>query len=396
MTEISAIGVQQTPVIKKGKMTKVPEIGEELLRIVGDFLKNNPNTTDDQLKAEIRNSLQGRVSPKKLAQINSETIISEARQYAQNVTVPTAPPASTAIPVEHVPSSSIRAKYMPIEQKATNYYYNELPTTKQDWQKRHQKELQNVKSAFGNDQQYLEYLQRVSPQTYQEEMALRAQQAPKETNNAGKKQANAEYVSSKKRKQQKRMNEAASQAEHKKQQVIKDKSQRNAIYVTEQGQMTTEARRAYKKADRISEMASDNAFRNEIRRQEQSVLGVSKSAEESARVFAENGFGPAASPTGGHARRHGRRAGSSGGYSFSTSPSPSHSSTSSTASSVVSDTVKPGVKEKIEETVKPKPGNGSNGGKGKYWLIAAIATGLGMLGYGLYAKHKNKQAENRA
>lgn len=100
------------------------------------------------------------------------------------------------------------------------------------------------------------------------------------SNNAGKKEANAEYQSSKKKKAAKKAGEAASQAEHKKASVNNSKPAREARYMTENGLMKTEGRKLYQ-AINNHQIIADAPW---------------KSAEESMKVFLENGMVPEIKP----------------------------------------------------------------------------------------------------
>lgn len=232
---------------------------------VRDYLRQNPKASETQVLVETKdyfqaNAKQFGISKKQISQI--APVVSEvhaqftAEQLKANVKPITTPTVQNAV-------TKINS------QEAQRHYNDFHSLTKEGRQKLHKRNMQEAKSAFAGDE-YIKFLEENHPDLIEKEV-------PKTSNNKNKKQANAEYMSSKKKKEIKKKNEHISQETHKRYRDTKPR--RNAKYLTSQGQMTKEAKRVYKTLLKI---------------QGQLERGFTPfhSAKESMQVFIENGLAP--------------------------------------------------------------------------------------------------------
>lgn len=234
-----------------------------------DYVRQNPKATEMEVVVAVREHLQDlrkngdKISAKGLSQV-APTVreVYTAEQARANLT-----PVTTA-PVQHA-AKRFNAN------AAVNHYEQILDMGDGARKRWHQKNMADAKIAFASEE-YLDVLKRNNPAEYEKEVARLQAENSVVSNNAGKKEANAEYQSSKKKKAAKKAGEAASQAEHKKARMNNSKPAREARYMTENGLMKTEVRKLYQ------------AINNH-----QIIAGAPwKSAEESMKVFLENGMVP--------------------------------------------------------------------------------------------------------
>ena len=312
-----------------------------------DYMKKNPKASKDQLQAAVRWHLQELTS-------QGEKISKKAMNAA----------VIDAVTVYDIPSEKIKANFTPIKNKnldeakkyfkektaADRYYYEQNQMGNLARKRKTSEQRNMVKDAFTSDD-YLEVLKRNNPSEYEKEIALRNAPKPK-SNNANKKEANADYQSSKKRKLAKKQAEIQSQQKHKA--YRSTKMSRNAEYLTSQGMMTKEGKKLYQKI-KSHQIIADAPW---------------KSAQESAKVFMENGFAPIIESDGKQLEP------------VSDVIETVVNDTASEVKTIVSDAA---------ENVKTAAGNaGKKASKGKWgWILggaAAIAAGA----YGYYAYNQNK------
>lgn len=231
-----------------------------------DYLKKNPKATETDVQVAARSHFQGKISRKGLSQI-----------------------ASTISEVCSANAEQVRANFKPVEtpvvkQAAKRFnknqayrYYQELDNMGEGaLAMRKGRSMRDAKAAFGTDE-YLEVLKRNNPDEYAREIArLEEQNKPVQSNKAGKKEVNAEYQSSKKKKAAKKAAETASQAEHKKARMQNSKYARESRYLTENGLMRTNERKLYE-AIKSHEIIADAPY-------------SWNDAKASARVFEEHGL----------------------------------------------------------------------------------------------------------
>ena len=232
---------------------------------VRDYLRQNPKASETQVLVETKgyfqtNAKQLGISKKQISQI--APVVSEvhaqftAEQLKANVKPVTTPTVQNAV-------TKINS------QEAQRHYDDFHSLTRKGKQRLHKRNMQEAKSAFGGDE-YIRFLEEKHPDLIEKEV-------PKTSNNKNKKQANAEYMSSKKKKEIKKKNEHISQELHKRYRDTKPK--RNARYLTSQGQMTKEAKRIYNTLLKIQGQLERG-------------LAPFHSAKESMQVFIENGLAP--------------------------------------------------------------------------------------------------------
>lgn len=234
-----------------------------------DYVRLNPKATEMEVVVAVREYLQDlrkngdRISAKGLSQV-APTVreIYTAEQARANFR-----------PVETAQVQRAAKRFN--ANAAVNHYERLDQMTDGARKKWHQKNMADAKQAFASEE-YLEVLKRNNPAEYEKEVARLQAEKDVVSNNAGKKEANAEYQSSKKKKATKKAAEAASQTEHKKVRVRNSKPAREARYITENGLMKTEGRKLYR-AIANHEIIADAPW---------------KSAEESMKVFLENGMVP--------------------------------------------------------------------------------------------------------
>ncbi len=247
-------------------------------------------------------------------------------------------------------------------EKSPNYYYEYGKMSKQAKYDRKHRAMADNKAAYA-EYDDLAILKRVNPEQYEKVVAWRAElNKPVQSNNAGKKEAKAEYESSKKIKAKKKLAEIKSKIEHAKERKkakTLDKEQRNAKYVTGQGQMKTDARIAYRKVKATSDAFANGAapFHN---------------AEESFKVFEKyglTGLSVLDTPIGATPKPD------------VDVPKPSSTSVQKTVENVVENG-----KKAVEETVE-------KAGKGKWGWIAA---GIGLVAAAFGGKaYMDKKAEQQ-
>lgn len=314
-----------------------------------DYMKKNPKASKDQLQAAVRWHLQELTS-------QGEKISKKAMNAA----------VIDAVTVYDIPSEKIKANFTPIKNKnldeakkyfkektAADRYYYEQNQMGNLARKRKTSEQRNiVKDAFTSDD-YLEVLKRNNPSEYEKEIALRNAPKPK-SNNANKKEANADYQSSKKRKLAKKQAEIQSQQKHKA--YRSTKMSRNAEYLTSQGMMTKEGKKLYQKI-KSHQIIADAPW---------------KSAQESAKVFMENGFAPIIESDGKQLEP------------VSDVVETVVNDTASEVKTIVSDAA---------ENVKTAAGNaGKKASKGKWgWIAAGVGILGGAIGVKSYSDNKKSQ-----
>lgn len=231
-----------------------------------DYLKQNPKATEADVQVAARSHFQGKISRKGLSQI-APTISEVCSAHAEQV-------RANFQPVE-TPVVKQAAKRFNTNQAYR--YYQELDRMSEGARARRKgRSMQEAKAAFGTEE-YLEVLKRNNPAEYEREVArLKEQNKPVQSNNAAKKEANAEYQSPKKKKADKKAAEATSQAEHKEVRMRNSKPAREARYLTRNGLMKTNERKLYE-AIKSHEIIADAPW-------------SWNNAEASARVFEEHGL----------------------------------------------------------------------------------------------------------
>lgn len=259
--------------IKKGKnMCAVLMDPGAVKTFAIDYLKKNPKATEADVQVATRNRFQGKVSRSALTRLQST--VSEV--YSLN-------------------SEQARANFRPVETPTvkraakifnTNSayrYYQELDNMSvKAKHQRHLRNLQDAKSAFGSEE-YLQVLKRNNPDEYARELArLEEQNKPVQSNNAGKQESNADYLSSKKKKAAKKDAEIKSHNEAQTRRMRRTKAARNAEYCTSQGIMTNKARKIY---DRVSNQL-DGSITVEVN------SPTPRSAEEVMKFYIEKGLAP--------------------------------------------------------------------------------------------------------
>ncbi len=205
------------------------------VNIRDSYLAQNPKATKEQVMAQVRSQLQemkkngAKISDKQIT--NASVRVSDianvtAEQVAANLNSNITKSAKQS--VEKLNNAWAKKQYS--SRLASDHYYDEFNgLSKETRQKRHKQNMADAKAAFSDEK-------------------FAVVETP--SNNQNKKVANAEYMSSKKKKQAKKEVEIKSQNEHKLQRPIKDKkvlkAKRNNIhYCTSQGIMTDDARKVY-------------------------------------------------------------------------------------------------------------------------------------------------------
>lgn len=232
-----------------------------------NYIRQNPKATEMEVQLAVREHLQDlrkageKVSAKGLSQV-APTVreIYTAEQARANLT-----PVTTA-PVQKA-AKRFNAN------AAVNHYEQILGMGDGARKRWHQKNMTDAKTAFATDE-YLEVLRRNNPAEYEKEVARLKAENEVVSNNAAKKEANADYLSSKKKKAAKKSAETASHAEHKRTRIKNSKPAREARWMTANGKMKTEGRKLYQ-AINNHEIIADAPW---------------KSAAISARVFEEHGL----------------------------------------------------------------------------------------------------------
>ena len=238
-----------------------------------NYIRQNPKATEMEVQLAVREHLQDlrkageKVSAKGLSQV-APTVreIYTAEQARANLT-----PVTTA-PVQKA-AKRFNAN------AAVNHYEQILGMGDGARKRWHQKNMTDAKTAFATDA-YLDVLRWNNPAEYEKEVARLKAENEVVSNNAAKKEANADYLSSKKKKAAKKSAETASHAEHKRTRINNSKPAREARWMTANGKMTTEGRKLYQ-AINNHEIIADAPW---------------KSAEESMKVFLENGRVPEITP----------------------------------------------------------------------------------------------------
>lgn len=226
----------------------------------GSYIQANPQATLDQVQTVTRNHLLGvqakgeKVPAKKLAQVSS--VVSGV--YAQRdvpVTVQNTQEAlavrTTSPKVENI-AKNFSAKVAVKQYTAADAgkYYDQVNSLQTDKAKKHARLNKVYKALFGkNNDEYTEYLKQHN--LYEEPKS----ESKPISNKQNKKQANAEYSSSKKVKEEKKKAEIRSKKEHECVRKQNTRAQRNAKYCSQNGHMATEsgARANYQKV--LTEMA---------------------------------------------------------------------------------------------------------------------------------------------
>ncbi|MCM1009774.1 MAG: hypothetical protein NC390_02705 [Fusobacterium sp.] len=234
-----------------------------------DYVRQNPKATEDQVVVATSEHIDDlRKNGDKFSARGRSKVQSTVREVytAEQARANFAPVA---------PEAAQRAAKKFNANAAVNHYEQILGMGDGARKKWHNKNMTDAKAAFASED-YLEVLKRNNPAEYEKEVARLKAENETVSNNAGKKEANAEYQSSKKKKAAKKAGEAASQAEHRKERVRNSKPAREARYMTENGLMKTEGRKLYR-ALANHEIVADAPFEW-------------NNAEASARVFEEHGL----------------------------------------------------------------------------------------------------------
>lgn len=234
-----------------------------------NYVRQNPKATEMEVQVAVREHLQDlrkageKVSAKGLSQV-APTVreIYTSEQAKANL-------RPVATPVVQRAAKKFNAN------AAVNHYEQILGMGDGARKRWHQKNMTDAKTAFATDE-YLEVLKRNNPAEYEKELTRLQAESNVVSNNAAKKEANAGYLSSKKKKAAKKSAETASHAEHKRVRINNSKPAREARYMTANGLMKTEGRKLYQ-ALNAHEIIADAPW---------------KSAEESMKVFLENDMIP--------------------------------------------------------------------------------------------------------
>lgn len=232
-----------------------------------NYVRQNPKASEMEVQVAVREHLQDlrksgeKISAKGLSQVQPTVReIYTAEQAKANL-------KPVATPVVQRATKKFNAN------AAVNHYEQILGMGDGARKRWHQKNMADAKTAFAPDE-YLEVLKRNNPGQYEKEVSRLKAENEVVSNNAAKKEANADYLSSKKKKAAKKAGEAASQAEHKRVRIKNSKPAREARWMTANGKMKTEGRKLYQ-AINNHQIIADAPW---------------KSAATSARVFEEHGL----------------------------------------------------------------------------------------------------------
>lgn len=214
------------------------------------YLKNNPQATEQDLQVGLRNHLQElkkngvKISDKQIAQANATVgdlyKVASAEIKASLATQAT---PKTGEVVSELNSRQARVSYPAYNAHLeADHHYDEISKMGKRARKRlHNRNMADARAAFAGEE-YMNYLKEHNPKLYKEELeAQKSLETP--SNNQNKKVANADYQSSKKRKTAKKEAERNSQIEHNSSR--NNKINRNKKYCTSQGIMTKPAKRKF-------------------------------------------------------------------------------------------------------------------------------------------------------
>ena len=227
-------------------------VGFESANFAKQYLKNNPQATEQDLQVGLKNHLQelkkngARISDKQIAQANATVgDLYKATSAEIKASLATEATPKTGEVVSELNSRQARVAYPAHNAHLeADHHYDEISKMGKRARKRlHNRNMADARAAFAGEE-YMNYLKEHNSKLYKEELeAQNSLETP--SNNQNKKVANADYQSSKKRKTAKKEAEIKSQIEHKKARRPKDKSLRNKRYCTSQGIMTNQARKRF-------------------------------------------------------------------------------------------------------------------------------------------------------
>lgn len=225
-------------------------VGFESANFAKQYLKNNPQATEQDLQVGLRNHLQElkkngvKISDKQIAQANATVgdlyKVTSAEIKASLATQAT---PKTGKAVSELNSRQARVSYPAYNAHLeADHHYDEISKMGKRARKRlHNRNMADARAAFAGEE-YMNYLKEHNSKLYKEELeAQNSLETP--SNNQNKKVANADYQSSKKRKTAKKEAERNSQIEHNSSR--NNKINRNKKYCTSQGIMTKPAKRKF-------------------------------------------------------------------------------------------------------------------------------------------------------
>lgn len=387
MTQISPISTGTISVnTNLGKRANPAVISSEVKNLVTQLFNSNPNITEDQVKVEVNNYLQ--TIERNGTKIGKARIVELAKLPE---TIKECRPKPVVTPPVIKPQPVMKAAEIPTESLIAN-----SPIVKPEIQTVPSKKEEKLVKKLEKQGVMEAVPQGLSERTqWEEQEAKKTVSEPPKSNKQNKKEVNSQYMSSKKKKIAKKQAEIQSQAEHKKARLKNTRTARNASYCTKNGIISSEVKGAKEAYNLIKQTGEKTQT---LRKEAIAVYPdnkpyVTKSAEESAKVFMENGFKPIVKPSSNSNSRKSRSygGGSNHYYQYGSSSrnniSSATASTASTVSAPVKNTVKNEVVTEIKEVIKEVP-------KTNKWLVAgAVVTGgvLGWLGTKLFSDN-NKQA----
>lgn len=367
-----------------GKRANSAVIETEVKSLVTSLLNSNPNITEDQIRVEVNNYLQ--TIERNGTKIGKARITALAKLPE---TIRECRPKPVVRPTVIKPKPVMRTAEIPTESLIANspIVRPEIVSTSS---KKELKRVKRLNKQFGGG------LSEVMPQglseqeIWEDEMKQKMVTTPPKSNKQNKKEVNSQYLSRKKQKLQKKQAEIQSQAEHKKARLKNTRTARNIDYCTRNGIISSEVKGA-KDAYNLIQQTGEKT--QTMRKEAMAVYPdnkpyVTKSAEESAKVFMENGFEPIVKqPEKNYRTNRNYTGGSSSYYQKGMSRNAASSAaTASTTSTSITNAGKKEVVTEIKEVIKEVP-------KTNKWLIAGAVAGGGILGWlGRKIFDNNKQA----
>lgn len=225
-------------------------VGFESANFAKQYLKNNPQATEQDLQVGLKNHLQelkkngARISDKQIAQANATVgDLYKATSAEIKASLATEATPKTGEVVSELNSRQARVAYPAHNAHLeADHHYDEISKMGKRARKRlHNRNMADARAAFAGEE-YMNYLKEHNSKLYKEELeAQNSLETP--SNNQNKKVANADYQSSKKRKTAKKEAERNSQIEHNSSR--NNKINRNKKYYTSQGIMTKPAKRKF-------------------------------------------------------------------------------------------------------------------------------------------------------
>ena len=215
-----------------------------------NYMRSNPNATEQDLQVGLRNHLQElkkngeKISNKQIAQTNANVgeLYKATSAEIKGAWLPNIS-ATTENAVHWLNTQQAHVSYPKYNAHlAADHHYEDLTVlSKKARTNLHKRNFADAKAAFGGDA-YQEWLKENHPELVEPETTKSV------SNKQNKKEANANYQSSEKRKAAKKQAEIKSQEEHRNSRSTK--TTRNAEYCTSQGVMTKPAKKQYNSVGR--------------------------------------------------------------------------------------------------------------------------------------------------